>query len=312
MVEVVTQAQSEAAGEEEVVAPVELKEVDTVTEEPVIQEEKEWDDMLDEGDEETSPAEEAEVPEEKEEEVAPEEVPPEEEVTTEEVEETSPEEELKEEVPEVPVPENAPEPEDTRTPEQVQQELTQARENARDNLVDKFTWTEEQAEMFSEDPGAVLSELAADMFLDLFDSISQGLRGQMPGMVHGILQQQKAQVNYDQQFYNAWPQLAKSEHKETVDRISAAYHQQNPGVTLEKAQQEIGVQAWVALRLPLDQLLAQTQGQEKVVEAPVIHPSAHVPASAGNTTQLAKAPVQAPQNDFEQLADEFLQDDEQG
>lgn len=318
MVDVVTQqaaqeqhsedvnAAETAAAEEMAQAAQDAAVTDTTAEEEAPSSEQEqWDDILEDEDEspeelkaEEKPAEEEETPEETPEEAkATEETPP--------AEEASPEDETPEVV--VPVVE---EPKDTRTPEEVNSEITKARETARESLVESLKWTEEQTEQFEEDPGAVMTSMAADLFLDLYDSISQGLRSQMPGMVQGMMAQQKAVAAAEQQFFGAWPQLAKAEYRETVDRISNAYRQQNPSMDDATAVKEIGAQAWVALRLPIEELMAHTQDvPTPTPSTPVITPT-HVPASAGNTLQSARTPVVATGNEFENLADELLLDDE--
>ncbi len=321
MVDIVTQAQAEekilnadTEAAAEMAEQARLAAEQDKTEEAgetVTAEQKDWDDLLDDSEEK-----EVELPEEIKAEVKTEEkAVPEEDVTIEKIEDKTPEEIAKSEetkLPEVVKGETeTPAPEDTRTPEEVQVEIAKARVTARDGLVDKFKWTEEQVEAFDDNPGVVMSEMAADLFLDLFDSVSQGLRMQMPGMVHGIMQQQKAQAAHDQAFFNAWPKLAQPEFRETVARVTAAYQQQNPQVPAETAIAEIGAQAWVALRLPLDELVAATQAPAAAeTAAPVLTPS-RTPASAGNTTQAAKVPVKLVTNDFEQLADELLLDDMQ-
>ena len=73
---------------------------------------------------------------------------------------------------------------------------------------------------------------------------------------------------------------------------------------------EIGAQAWVALRLPLDELMAHTQdAPQALAPAPVAAPQ-HVPASAGNAPHAARVPVQQTGNEFTELANEILLDDE--
>ena len=326
MVDVVTQAQAQetnaaeaqaadsTAAEEMAIAAQEAAVTDTTAEvEEPSSEQQGWDDILDEegssdeiledaiaGTPEEEPA--AETPEDLETpatEVADEVQPPAEEAAVEP------------EVPadEVVVPE-AEVPQDTRTPEEVQTEITEARETAKGKLRESFTWTEEQETQFQDDPGAVMSDMAATLFLDLYDSITQGLNSQMPGMVQGIMQRQTAVRQAEQQFYGAWPQLAKAEYRQTVDRIATTYRQQNPTTDNATAITEIGAQAWVALKLPLEDLVTHTQGQPAPASAPVTKPPTHVPASAGNTTQAAHAPAKPAMNDFEQLANELLIEDD--
>lgn len=273
-------------------------------------EQKEWDDLLEEGSEEDEiPEVTAEVEPVKEEippeEITPEEIPP---------EVTPPAEEVPEaETP--PVTEVPPVEEptaDTRTPEQVTAEITKARQTAHEKLVESFTWTEEQAEQFEENPGAVMSNMAASLYLDLFDSISQGLNANMPGMVQGIMHQQVAVQAAEEQFYGAWPKLSNPEYRETVNRIATAYRQQNPTTDNATAVREIGAQAWVALQLPLDELVALTQTVQPPAAETVIVPPTHVPASAGNAPIAAHQPASGESNDFVSLADELLLDDKEG
>lgn len=321
MVEVVTQQAAEAnnaevvqAAEESAAtemaeqaqeAPVEEKPAEA---EAPSSEVKEWEGLLDESDEDELPEEmQAEV-KPVEEEPKPEETPVVEEPTPETplAEEKDSEEEKPADV-EIPL---AEEPQDTRTPEDVQKEITVARSTARDNLVKSFEWTEEQTEQFEEDPGKVMSSMAADLFLDLYDSITQSFRTQMPGMVNGILAQQTAAKAHEQQFYNAWPKLAKPEYRETINRVEAAYRQQNPATDNATAVQEIGAQAWVALKLPLEELIAQASPQQKSEEVvPFVAAPSRIPASAGNAPQSARTPALQATNDFEILAEELLDDD---
>jgi len=309
-VETVQAADNAAAEEMAVVAQSAPVEETAEEEASSSEEQQQWEDILAEDEEDsdemptdaTPGLEDPEQPEETALEETTEEIPPVEIPTAEEPAAEEPEPEN------VEIPE-AVTPEDTRTPEQVQEEITTARKTAREKLVDSFKWTEEQTEQFEENPSAVMSSMAADLFLDLYDSISQGLRSQMPGMVQGIMSQQDAMRKNEQTFYNAWPDLSKPEYRATIDRIANTYRQQYPSTDNATAVKEIGAQAWVALRLPLDQLVAQTTVEAKAPAArPAVIPN-HVPASAGNAPQSAKVPVMQAGNEFESLADELLNDD---
>lgn len=322
MVDVVTQQQAteqhvtevqagEAQAAEEMAQAAQEAAVQDTTAEVDIpsSEAKEWEDLL--TDEDSDDA----VPE-----VKPVETPPTEETPPEEppAEETPPAEEVppveappaeETPTPEVVVPPVEETPAETRTPEEVTAEVKKARETAHEKLVESFKWTEEQTEQFEDDPGKVMSEMAANLFLDLYDSISQGLNSQMPGMVQGIMRHQDAVRANEQKFFGAWPQLADPKYRETVDRISNAYRQQNPTTDEATAVKEIGAQAWVALRLPLDELMAHTQDAPAAQVVPVIPTPGHVPASAGNAPQSAHTPAAAAGNEYEQLATELLNDD---
>jgi hypothetical protein len=173
--------------------------------------------------------------------------------------------------------------------------------------VEQFKMTEEQEEEFAQDPGKFLSSLAADLYLDLYDSMVTGIQGQMPQLVASAMYTQNARGKAEQSFFKAWPQLAKPEYRQTIDRISETYRMNNKTASADEAIREIGAQAWVALKLPLDQLLALTQTPPPT---PAPEPTAqvqHVPAGTGAARGNEPAPVRL--NDFEQLAEEFIHDD---
>lgn len=308
------QADEVAATEEmaQAARDIAVTDVPAAVEEPS-SEQKEWDELLDEADDsdvvpdvitETPPKEEVVPPvETPAEETPPAEIPPAEVIPP--VEEVPPVE------PEVPLVEEPPA--DTRTPEEVTAEITKARQTAHEKLVESFTWTEDQAEQYEENPGKVLSEMAANIYLDLYDSISQGLNANMPGMVQGIMHQQGAVQAAEKQFFDAWPKLVNAEYRETVDRIATTYRQQFPNTDNVTAIREIGAQAWVALQLPLEELVALTQSNAVPASAEtILKPATHVPASAGNAPVAAHTPTPKTSNEFTTLADELLLDDEQG
>jgi hypothetical protein len=201
--------------------------------------------------------------------------------------------------------------EDKRSAEEVKTAMDKARGEARESLVNAFKLTETQVEEFREDPNSVLPQLAADLYLDIYNNVMQSVSQNIPGMVTGVFAQQNAQKAHEQAFYNAWPQLAKAEYMDTVNRIADNYHALNPNADAATAIQEIGAQTWVTLRLPMDKLMEHTQATNvPVVPAQTPTPSvSRIPANAGSVPNAAKAPASPALNSFEQLAEEFIDDD---
>lgn len=301
-------AEQKAAEEMARKAAEEESEDNTVLEEDSSEEQGEWNDLLDDSDEDledsvTDDVDETDVvaddaPAEKEEEEKPQEPQPEE---TPKPTEEEPEVEVEEPTP----------PEDTRTPDEVMQAVTKARETAKEKLVEQFKMTEEQVAEFELDPSKVLAEMAATLYLDIFDSLMAGVRGQMPVMIQGVMSEQRNVAAAKKQFFTAWPQLNKPEYMDTINRIARVYRQNNPQSSGDTAVKEIGAQAWVALRLPLDELVKMTQGEvQQQSTAPIVTPQAHIPASGGNTPVQSRRPPQQQTNVFGQLADEFLDEDD--
>jgi len=225
--------------------------------------------------------------------------------TTEEPEET---ETSEVQVPEIPV-----EAKEPRTAEEDSKLTETARKEAVSTLTEAFKLSEEDEEKLAHSPNEVLPKMAANMYLDIFNSLTQVMQNQLPQLVTGILSQQKAVQDSRQAFYNQWPQLAKPEYAGTVERIANSYNATNQNATPEEAIAEIGAQAWVALKLSLDDLAAHVTGntpQQMVAPVPVVTPI-HQPAGPGNAPVSAKAPVQrGVRNEYTELAEEILDDDD--
>ena len=291
-------------------------EVDVTASEETSSEENEWDALLEE-DEVVSP--EGETSEENEEvegeelaasagDESEEEVPSEKEEPPEtpSAEDTTQEEEEEEVV----IPPRSEEPEVQQTPEEIKAAQEEARAKAREELKRKFQLTEEQKEAFIADPSTVLSELASDLFLDIYDSLMVGVSGMVPQVVTSVIQQREAQQEVDRRFFSAWPQLAKPEYRATIDRIAENYRRLNPDASDEDAIAEIGAQAWVALRLPIEELAQLTQ-QSSSIQEEEPEPQANVTHIPANPGRVPKATITPPQkgNEFTELAEEFIQED---
>jgi len=198
------------------------------------------------------------------------------------------------------------------TPQPTQEEydatIAEAKQKALTSLEEQFQLTEDQADALVTDPNTVLPQMLAKMYLDVYTNVMQGMQQQLPQMVHGVVQNSEVQARGKAAFHEAWPQLAKAEYSQTVERIGEAYKQMNPKATREEFIQEVGAQAWVALRLPLDELLAHTQAAPVPIADPKVT-TLRTPAAAGSVPAAGKAPVQKQSNAFESLADEFLDED---
>ena len=321
---------TKADGEEEIPAVeaevLETKEeivVETPAEEPKVEEEvtpapeeeispeaqkaqDEWDDLLEEDiDLDDVPAEETPeevklVTEEDEKEVVPE-------------VETPPEPEPVAEIPPVvepPKSEEVPATEEVK-PEKTAEEMAEIRQTARvaatTELAGKFKLSDEQVEKWATAPNEVIPEMLANMYVNIYESIMGGMLQQLPTMISSSVQQSTVQEKAETQFYDAWPQLAK--HKAIVERIAANYGTVNPGMSLEDSIKEIGAQAWVAARLPLDELIAHTAPAADAPAPPPPAPKGRVPASAGNVANAGNPKPAPALNDFELLADELINDD---
>jgi len=308
-VEIKTQDQLSSEKAEEVTSVEETTVVDETVEDELDSEgTDEWGDLAEDSDEETHAEADPDIEPDTEGDVDAEAEP---EGTSEDEEPTGEEEAKTEE-------ESEPEakdvivetPEDETTPESNEEfvaRTTEARSKAMEELENKFQLSEEQADELISDPNKVLPKMMAGLFLEVYENIMGGLRQQLPNMVTQTMTSANDARQSQNKFYNAWPQLNKAEYHETVTRIAKNYQAMNPGVSQEAALKEVGAQAWVALRLPLDELLAHTQGDAQVTEVAEV---SRAPAGTGGASRQGQAPDQPLVNDFTQLADELLLEDD--
>lgn len=219
-----------------------------------------------------------------------------------------------EEETEVEIPETPQEtPEETRSPEQVREELQKAREQARTNLTEQFKLTEEQEELLRDSPNEVLPQLAADMYLNIFDDVVKVVEAQVPLMMQRHMQMEQQKKANEQRFFRAWPQLAKPEYMQTINRIADNYRNMHPNADPEEAVKEIGAQAWIALRLPLDELARHAEGspqEQEVVDKVTSINSGRKPSGPGKAADANLNRNPKPLNEFEAMSEEFLMEDE--
>ncbi len=299
-------------GSEEVVQEPATQETETVEGNLDSEESNEWDDLdaafdeEGEGEDVVLQDDEPADQEEAEEEELPEETTAEgEEVESEVAEDLAETEtETEEEV----VIDEAPEATPEVTQEEYNEQVQSAREKATEELVTKFQLTEDQADDLVSDPNSVLPQLLANMYLDLFTNVMQGMHSQLPNMIQGVVSTTERESKQKNAFFTAWPQLNKAEHMKTVKRVGDNYSALNPKASRDDFIREVGAQAWVALRLPIEELLAHTGGGQAITQAENVT-QLRSPASPGNATKAGVAPVKAVGNSFEMLADEFLDDD---
>lgn len=203
--------------------------------------------------------------------------------------------------------------EDVRSPEQVREELQKARENAREKLQEQFKLTEEQEDEFRESPNNVLPQMAAELYLNLFDDMVKVIQTQVPMMMEQTTRMQEQKKANEQKFFRAWPQLAKPEYMDTINRIADNYRNMHPNADPEEAVKEIGAQAWIALRLPLDELARHAEGAEEeqeVVDKVTSINSGRKPSGPGKAAQANLETNTTPRNEYERLADELLFEDD--
>lgn len=174
------------------------------------------------------------------------------------------------------------------------------RTNAEAEIQARYAMSEEDAALMVTEPEKVLPKLAATLYMDAFESISQGLMSALPGMIQQTIQNQQTVSQAEDAFYGKWEgKLSKTDatHKAIIDRVGAVYRQVNPQATSEQYIAEVGAQALMALGIPF---------QDIIDAPPEITPPPATPAKPGGITPPV---VPKPTNEFATLAEEFLEDD---
>lgn len=185
----------------------------------------------------------------------------------------------------------------TTKPEEGQEDYQAWRERTQTELANLYSFTDEEAEAFTEDPVKALPTLVAKAHLNVFESLIQSLGAQLPNAVQEVVLRMEAGKTSEEAFYSMWPKLKSPEHQDTVFRMTQAYRRANPAASLEQAIREVGAAAMVALRIPFEESVKPV--------APVALPP-HQPMAA---TPARVAPRATSNNEFEQISEELLQDD---
>lgn len=168
-----------------------------------------------------------------------------------------------------------------------------------------YKMTEDQVAELNENPAAYIPKAMSRVYLDSISAAFQQFTIYLPRMVDQVLEMKEKNSKNENDFFSAWPELAKHEKgKETVLRLGAAYRQANPGATTEEWINEVGAQAMVTLRLtPTNGHANGANGNGKVDEkTPPVKEKAFKPAS---NTPAKETPKQKPTNPFEAMAEEF-------
>lgn len=183
------------------------------------------------------------------------------------------------------------------------------REKSRQDLLTRYRLSTDMVTKLGVDTAETLQELlpqmAAEMYLDLFEGIWSTMTSQLPNLVQGQLQVGKDEQSKKDVFYGAWPQLNKPEYEDTINRVASSYRSLYPSASRDEFIKEVGAQAWVALRLPIGELVALTGG---TVESPSSQPavSSHQPANPGGSKPTL---VKKDENPYTKLSIEFDEED---
>lgn len=163
-----------------------------------------------------------------------------------------------------------------------------------------YAISDEDAQMMLTEPEKVLPKIAAQLHVNVVDTVIAAVMNNLPRAINAIQAQAQVSSESENEFFKAWPQLKKAEYQATVYDAVAAYRALRPQAPRDEVMRAAGLQAMIALRLPIPpELLTQA-------------PAATAPASFTPAAPGSGAAPQAPSgegNPFVQLSQEFLLDD---
>lgn len=206
-------------------------------------------------------------------------------------------------------PPEAPTPEPV--PAEPQPDFAALRQQAVDDLTKTYAISEEDAETMVENPEKILPGLLARVHTDVYSQVLSQVIGSLPQMVQGLMGQADSINSAERQFYDAFPQLNKPEHRSTVEQVTTMYRQMHPefdfGGNLEQAIQDIGRHASFMLQLEIPQAAAPAP-IPAIPAVPEPQAVPHTPVLPG-AAAIPAAPA-APSGEWDETLQEFERLDE--
>lgn len=170
------------------------------------------------------------------------------------------------------------------------------RGDTEDVLAEKYSLTEEMAEELEVDASKAIPRLMAKVYVDAVSATVGHIVANMPQLLETALAGRERNTSAETEFFAVWPQLVGSEHSEILSRFGVSYRTLHPGASKAEFIRDVGAQAMVALRIPVE---AKAPVAEEIAPAPFVPAAASAPAGLKRT----------PANPFTALSDSF--DDEE-
>lgn len=177
----------------------------------------------------------------------------------EEPEKPEPEKETKpEETPETPEeqPAEEPSPESQVSEEERAKQIDDWRAGVVDALAEShYTLSEEETDELENNAGKIIPKIMARVHVDAYLAAMNGFTQAFPALLEQHTRSRERYESDERRFMETWPKLdikSNDAHRNTVMRIGAAYRQMNPTASAEDFIREVGAQAHIALRIPLE------------------------------------------------------------
>lgn len=156
-------------------------------------------------------------------------------------------------------------------------DISKFRAQAIVDLTKHYSLDEKTREAYLEDPSAVLPKLLAQAHVNAVDAALHMVQQFLPQALQGYTSQAETQRSLTQRFYDRWPALRA--HHPTVTKLLKAHRAVSPQDTLEELIENVGLQASVKLKLPLQGVVAAPAATQPS------QPSPFTPAAPGGATR---------------------------
>jgi hypothetical protein len=126
------------------------------------------------------------------------------------------------------------------------QTLEQMRENIVTEVASRYAMPPEVRDQFMLNPEQVLPQMAARLYVDIYDAVFNSVMAQIPQVMSSREQQVRAAQASEARFFERWPALRDPQFTRDIVAMGRAYRQQNPQATPEQAIEAIGAMVSVA------------------------------------------------------------------
>ena len=171
-----------------------------------------------------------------------------------------------------------------------QVQLQQAKDQARERLVGSLAnaLDEDLVAELNTAPEKAIPKLHADLFLNIYEAVLQGVGQYLPQMIQRHAGQASAEQRFDDLFFKQFPELNRQDHYDSYVSLRNALVQSRPGIKGNELMRTVGASLMYANGI---REKGNGQGQS------VAEPAPYTPAAP-----RAVPPKTVSQNPFEQFA----------
>lgn len=191
-------------------------------------------------------------------------------------------------------------------------DMVKLRQTEVERLTGVYALSDEDARTMTVEPEKVVPRLMAEMHANVVEAVVAVLGAQLPSVVESLTNQVKVRASTEDAFYGKFPALRDKKFEKTVQDSLRIARTSDPKASVDEVLTQAGILASLKHRVPLPKELMP--GAE--VTAPGVGQSgkpgqqprrSFVPTAPGGSSATSKQP----RNEFEALADEFLDEDTQ-